>query len=100
MICTKTGLEYKYDFSDKKFQTAFEFLKRKDLATLPEGSMDIGNGVRALIQRYDTMKWEDRNFETHNVSYEMAQYSGVSPETSAQFAFEMADTAFSKVFNK
>lgn len=38
--------------------------------------------------------------ERPNVSYEMAQYSGVSPETSAQFAFEMADTAFSNVFNK
>ncbi len=34
--------------------------------------------------------------ERPNVSYEMAPYSGVSPETSASFAYEMADSAFSK----
>ena len=71
MICIKNGLEYKYDYSHKKFQTAFEFLKRKDLATLPVGTIELGYGVRALIQRYETMKWEDRKFETHEKYFDI-----------------------------
>lgn len=33
------------------------------------------------------------------LSYEMASFSGVSPETSAQFAYEMADSAFALAFD-
>ncbi len=42
----------------------------------------------------------DTSFEERpNLSYEMACYSGVSPETSAIFAYEMADVAFCKALN-
>ncbi len=83
MISTKSGLEYKYDFKAKKFQLAFEFLKRKDLADLPECTIELGEGARANIQHYDSIEWEAGKFETHeryfDVQYviEGAEYCGV-----------------------
>ncbi|MCF0261293.1 MAG: YhcH/YjgK/YiaL family protein [Sphaerochaetaceae bacterium] len=71
MISVKNGLEYKYDFTAKKFQLAFEFLKRKDLASLPEGTIELGEGVRASIQHYSTFKYEDNMFETHEKYFDV-----------------------------
>ena len=54
MYSTKIGLEYQYDFTDAKFRTAFAFLHRADLADLPEGWIELENGVRqraALLYR-------------------------------------------------
>ncbi len=65
MICCHKGLEYKYDFTEEKFRLAFEFLKRKDLAKLPVGSYELGCGVRANVQSYDSFAWEANRFETH-----------------------------------
>lgn len=56
---------YKYDLTAMKFQTAFAFLKRDDLPTLPEGWIDLGNGVRASVQHYTTMPAQMLDFETH-----------------------------------
>ena len=47
MYSTELGIEYKYDLTSPKFRTAFEFLRRKDLAELPEGWIELENGVRA-----------------------------------------------------
>ena len=83
MFCTQNGLEYKYDLREKEFALAFEFLKREDLADLPECSIELGEGVLAHIQHYDSIKWEDGLFETHekyfDVQYviEGAEYCGV-----------------------
>ena len=52
MFSTKTGLEYKYDLSERKFRVAFEFLRRTDLADLPVGWIDLEEGVRASVQEY------------------------------------------------
>ena len=41
MFSFKKGLEYKYDFTQKKFRIAFAFLERADLAQLPVGWIDI-----------------------------------------------------------
>ena len=65
MISCKNGYEYKYDFSARKFQIAFDFLKRKDLAELPEGWIELEEGVRANVQHYSSYKWEENRFETH-----------------------------------
>ena len=79
------GKEYKYDFKEPKFQTAFEFLRRNDLAELPVGWIDLDNGVRASIQHYTTYDWEENEFETHedyfDVQYvvEGMEYVGVCP---------------------
>ncbi len=83
MLCAKNGFEYKYDFTEKKFQLAFEFLKRKDLADLEPQSIDLGEGVRANIQRYDSFVWDANRFESHerffDVQYviEGIEYCGV-----------------------
>lgn len=83
MFSFKSGLEYKYDFTEPKFKTAFEFLKRKDLAQLEPGWIELGDGVRASIQRYESFDWDENQFETHenffDVQYvvEGIEYCGV-----------------------
>ena len=83
MFSVKSGMEYKYDFTEKKFQLAFEFLKRKDLAELEPQWIELGEGVRASIQRYDSFAWDANKFETHekyfDVQYviEGTEYCGV-----------------------
>ena len=83
MFCFAIGNEYKYDLSAPKFKTAFEFLKRKDLASLLVGWMDLENGVRASVQHYTTFDWDENEFETHedyfDVQYlvEGMEYVGV-----------------------
>ena len=71
MFSTRSGLEYKYDFTARKFQVAFEFLKRKDLAELPVGWIELEEGVRASIQHYDSFQWEANRFETHEKYFDV-----------------------------
>ncbi len=71
MQSTKIGLEYKYDFTGAKFKTAFAFLKRADLASLPEGWIDLGSGVRASVQQYTTMPAETLDFEAHEKFFDI-----------------------------
>ncbi len=83
MFSMKNGLEAKYDFKERKFQIAFDFLKRRDLADLPVGWIELEEGVRASVQRYTSFKWDDNRFETHekyfDVQYviEGMEYCGV-----------------------
>lgn len=83
MLSAKSGLEYKYDFTEKKFQLAFEFLKRRDLAELEPQSIELGEGVRANIQRYDSFEWDANRFETHEKFFDIqyviegVEYCGV-----------------------
>ena len=71
MCSTKIGLEYKYDLTEKKFQTAFAFLRRDDLAALPEGWIDLEDGVRASVQHYTTMDAATLDFETHEKFFDV-----------------------------
>lgn len=71
MFSSRNGLEYKYDFTAKKFGIAFEFLKRKDLAELPVGWIELGEGVRASVQRYTSFKWDENRFETHEKYFDV-----------------------------
>ena len=71
MFNSKNGLEYKYDFTAKKFRIAFEFLKRKDLADLEPQWIELGEGVRASIQRYDSFGWDENRFETHEKYFDV-----------------------------
>lgn len=59
------GTEYKYDLSETGFQIAFAFLRRCDLAALPEGWIELGEGVRASVQHYVTAPARQLSFETH-----------------------------------
>ena len=71
MFSTKTGLEYKYDLTARKFQVAFEFQKRTDLADLPVGWIDLEEGVRASVQEYTSFAWDANRFETHEKYFDV-----------------------------
>lgn len=60
-----------YDLTLPKFRTAFAFLRREDLAGLPEGWRELENGVRASVQRYTTMPAGELAFETHERYYDV-----------------------------
>ncbi|MDO4572532.1 MAG: YhcH/YjgK/YiaL family protein [Clostridia bacterium] len=65
------GSEYSYDLGADKFQKAFAFLKRPDLADLPEGWIELGSGLRASVQRYTTSPAEALAFETHEKYFDL-----------------------------
>lgn len=83
MFSFANGLEYKYDLNDRKFRTAFEFLKRKDLADLEPGSCELEDGVKVRILEYDSEAWEDSTWETHDRYFDIqyivsgSEYMGV-----------------------
>ena len=61
----------KYDLKDPRFETAFAFLARKDLADLPVGWIELAHGVRASVQEYVTQPAEELNFETHEKYFDI-----------------------------
>ena len=71
MITCKNGIVYKYDLASPQFHTAFEFLKRNDLAELPLGWIELENGVRASVQRYTSFGWDENNFESHEKYFDV-----------------------------
>lgn len=71
MIYGKIGSESQYGLGEKKFRSAFEFLSRNDLARLSVGSIGLGEGVVANVQRYDTAPAEELSFETHDKFYDI-----------------------------
>lgn len=95
MIASDIVSKEKYDYLKDRLNTAFEFLKRKDLAELPAGRIDLdGSDVYAFIQHYDTMDASTLRFETHDkfidIQYlisgkevfEVAVREGLVPATS------------------
>ena len=84
MVSFKNGLEYKYDFNEPKFKTAFAFLKRKDLASLPLGWIELDNGVRVSVQGYSSIEPSEGSYETHeryfDIQYVISgkEYCGVT----------------------
>ncbi len=84
MVSFKNGLEYKYDFTSAKFKTAFAFLKRDDLASLPLGWIELENGVRASVQAYSTINPDEGSYETHEKYFDIQyvvsgkEYCGVT----------------------
>lgn len=68
----KTGrIEKTVTENGKKFDLAFSFLRRKNLAEMEEGWYELGEGVRASVQRYVSMKEEELSFETHEKFYDV-----------------------------
>lgn len=65
------GTAWGYDLTNAGFQTALEFLNRQDLAQLPERWIELGNGVRASVQRYTTQPEETLRFETHEKFFDV-----------------------------
>jgi YhcH/YjgK/YiaL family protein len=57
----------KYSYLKERFEKAFEFLKREDLANLPEGRILLdGEDVVANVQQYETSEASALKFEAHN----------------------------------
>lgn len=84
----KTGTIQKIQFeSEKKFTLAFAFLRRGELKEMPEGWYELGEGVRASVQRYVTREAEELSFETHEKFYDVQyvvegrEFMGVSGRT-------------------
>lgn len=71
MYSTEIGIEYKYDLTQEKFRTAFEFLHRKDLVSLPEGWIELDHGVRASVQHYTTIERNEGSFESHEKHFDV-----------------------------
>jgi len=63
--------ELRYEFKNKKFAKAMEFINRKDLSSLAEGWYELGEGVRASVQRYATEDASKLSFETHEKFYDL-----------------------------
>jgi len=71
MVSGQSSDAYKYDFNAKKFKVAFKFLERTDLADLPEGKIDLEEGVFAQIQHYTSIKRDEGFFETHEKYFDI-----------------------------
>ena len=105
MFACKLGDEYKNDFTAKKFQVAYEFLQRKDLAELPLGWIELEDGVRASVQAYTTQPREELEFETHELYYDIHyvvegnEIIGVRPRTGLEVS-KAYDTANDITFYK
>lgn len=56
---------------ERKFEIAMEFLCREDLRELAEGWYELGEGVRASVQRYVSMAEEALRFESHERFYDV-----------------------------
>lgn len=66
MLAASLGYADRYDFTEEKFQKAFAFLRRSDLAELPLGRQEIcGDEVFANIQSYETVPAASKHYEAH-----------------------------------
>ena len=66
MITNNLSRLDRYDYHNKRFQSAFDFLRNSDLLSLTPGTeISVGDGVLAKIQEYTTDPEETRKFETH-----------------------------------
>ena len=66
MVLRKLGLEDKHDISSEKFRISFDFLRRKDLLDLEEGWINLEEGVRVSVQRYESLDEDEADYETHD----------------------------------
>lgn len=85
MLTTHVTLWDKYNYLDEKFQKAFAFLRSHDLASLPEGTVEIaGKDIYASVQHYTTGTPEACRFESHE------KYFDVQMVVSGEEAFGYA----------
>lgn len=55
-----------HDYRSARFQAAYAFLAREDLAALPLGRVDIdGDAVFANVQEYETVSAGEKDMEAH-----------------------------------
>jgi YhcH/YjgK/YiaL family protein len=78
----------KYDYLAEKFIASYEFLRRKDLASLPVGTIKLNDDVTVQVHAYDTLAAESARFETHDRMFDIQyvisgqELFGVAPRSS------------------
>jgi YhcH/YjgK/YiaL family protein len=71
MFSTSVKFAEKYDYLSAKFKTAYEFLRRNDLAGLPVGVIKLTDDVTVQVQEYTTIPAESGKFETHDKMFDI-----------------------------
>lgn len=72
MFFTNLKLAEKYDYLDKKFLAAYNWLKENDLKALPVGRYEImGSDVVANVHEYTTLPIEEKKFEAHDKFFDI-----------------------------
>jgi len=71
MISMNISYAKKYDYLSEKFQLAYQFLEREDLAELKPGVMVLAPGIEIRIQHYDTIPSEEGRFEAHRNHFDI-----------------------------
>ena len=82
-----------YECLHPHFKKAFEFLRRKDLASLPNGTYKLaGDDCRAIIQDADLVPLQERKVECHR-AYIDIQSPITGPEAIGVFQMDEAHLA-------
>lgn len=78
MLTENIKIEGKWDYRAARFRRAIAFLKETDFPGEAAGSvLQIGDGMRAEVQEYETMPAEDCRFESHRKYFDIRYvYSG------------------------
>lgn len=72
MLTTTVALAKKYDYLSEKFQKAYAFLSRADLAALEPGNHTIdGQDIYANVQHYTTIPAAEAAFESHDQYFDI-----------------------------
>ncbi len=71
MVSMNISYAKKYDYLNEKFQLAYQFLEREDLAELKPGVQELALGVEIRIQHYDTILPEEGRFEAHRNHFDI-----------------------------
>lgn len=62
---------YRYDYMAPKFKAAYEFLANTDFSTMEDQRIELEHGVYAMIQSYTTQPPQERQFETHDIYFDI-----------------------------
>ena len=83
MLATSLKLVTKYNYLSEKFEKAYNWLSNHDPVNMEDGRYDITDGVFAIVQRYQSIKFEDAKFESHK-DYIDIQYIAKGYESFGQ----------------
>ena len=71
MFASHISLAEKYDYLAPKFRQAYEFLRRGDLADMPEQVIKLSEDITVQVKEYDTKPPLDARFETHDKMFDI-----------------------------
>lgn len=72
MFFSNVKIAEKYNYLEEKFTVAYKWLAETKIKDLPEGFYPLmGDDVIASVQEYTTSPWEERQFETHDLYFDI-----------------------------